>query len=469
VNQTYDLVIIGAGSAGLTAARFAVQLGRKAALVEKGHVGGDCTWTACVPSKALLKAARVAHDMRHADLYGIGPAEPSIDLKIVMGQVRSVIEAAYQLESPEALRAEGIDVYLGEARFVDPHTIFIRDTPLTAQRVVIATGAQPLIPPIDGLNGIDYLTYETVWDLEAMPRHMLVLGGGPVGCELAQAFRHLGARVTLLESGPRLLPHDEPEASDLVAQALVKDGIDLRLNTRAERIWKDGHEIQVATDSLELTGDTLLLAVGRRPTVTGLELEKAGVEYDSKGIKVNDHLRTSQRHIYAAGDCIGSGYQFTHYAGFQGFMAARNALLPGAARAVLNRVPWATFTDPEVAHAGMTEAQAREKFGPGVEICSWPMKLVDRALAEADTTGFIKLVHKGDGAILGVTIANRRAGEMIHEWILALDQGLKISDVVSSIHIYPTYSIASQQVAFHIWVAQLLLALLEKLSRAWPG
>jgi pyruvate/2-oxoglutarate dehydrogenase complex dihydrolipoamide dehydrogenase (E3) component len=169
VNQTYDLVIIGAGSAGLTTARFAVQLGRKAALVEKGHVGGDCTWTACVPSKVLLKAARVAHDMRHADLYGIGPAEPSIDLKIVMGQVRSVIEVAYQLESPEALRAEGIDVYLGEARFVDPHTIFIRDTPLTAQRVVIATGAQPLIPPIDGLNGIDYLTYETVWDLEAMP------------------------------------------------------------------------------------------------------------------------------------------------------------------------------------------------------------------------------------------------------------------------------------------------------------
>jgi pyruvate/2-oxoglutarate dehydrogenase complex dihydrolipoamide dehydrogenase (E3) component len=322
--------------------------------------------------------------------------------------------------------------------------------------VVIATGAQPFVPPIDGLDSIDYLTYETIWKLEAMPRHMLIVGGGPVGCELAQAFCRLGAGVTLLESGPRLLPHDEPEASDLVAQALVKDGIDLRLNARAERVWKDRHEIHVATNGLELVGSTLLIAVGRRPTVAGLELEKARVEHNSRGIRINDHLRTSQLHIYAAGDCTGSGYQFTHYAGYQGFMAARNALLPGATRAVLDRVPWATFTDPEVAHIGMTEAQARERFGDGGEAYSWPMEQVDRALTEADDAGFIKLVHKRDGAILGVTIANGRAGEMIHEWILALDQGLKISDVVKSIHIYPTYSIASQQAPFHIWVAQLL-------------
>lgn len=456
MGQTYDLVVIGAGSAGLTAARFAIQLGRKAALVEKDRIGGDCTWTACVPSKALLKAARVAHDMRHADHYGVSPAQPSVDLKTVMGRVRSVIEAVYQPESPETLRAEGIDIYLDEARFVDPHTIAVGDTTLTAQRVVIATGAQPFVPPIDGLDSIDYLTYETIWKLEAMPRHMLIVGGGLVGCELAQAFCRLGAGVTLLESGPRLLPHDEPEASDLVAQALVKDGIDLRLNASAERVWKDRHEIHVATNGLELVGSTLLIAVGRRPTVAGLELEKAGVEHDSRGIRINDHLRTSQRHIYAAGDCTGSGYQFTHYAGYQGFMAARNALLPGATRAVLDRVPWATFTDPEVAHIGMTEAQARERFGDGVEVYSWPMEQVDRALTEADDAGFIKLVHKRDGAILGVTIANGRAGEMIHEWILALDQGLKISDVVKSIHIYPTYSIASQQAAFHIWVAQLL-------------
>jgi pyruvate/2-oxoglutarate dehydrogenase complex dihydrolipoamide dehydrogenase (E3) component len=332
--------------------------------------------------------------------------------------------------------------------------------------VIIATGAQPLIPPIDGLDSINYLTYETVWNLETMPRQMLVAGGGPVGCELAQAFCRLGARVTLLESGPRLLPHDEPEASELVAQAMVKDGIDLRLNARAKRAWKNGDEIHIAAGSQELAGDTLLLAVGRRPTVDNLDLEKAGVEYDSRSIKVNQNLRTSQRHIYAAGDCIGTGYQFTHYAGYQGFMAARNALLPGAACAVLDYVPWATFTDPEVAHAGMTEAQAREKFGDRVQVCTWPMNRVDRALTDADTSGFTKLVYKRDGTILGVTIASGRAGETIHEWILALDQGLKISDVVKSIHIYPTYSIAGQQAAFHIWVEQLLAGASGKIIKA---
>jgi pyruvate/2-oxoglutarate dehydrogenase complex dihydrolipoamide dehydrogenase (E3) component len=465
VNQAYDLVIIGAGSAGLTAAGFAVQLGRKVALVEKNRLGGDCTWTGCVPSKTLLKAARLAHDMRHADRYGVSPAQPSVDLKRVMGHVRSVIESVYQPESPEALRAEGVDVYLEEARFLDPHTIAVGDTNLSAQRVVIATGAQPFIPPIDGLDSIDYLTYEAVWGLETMPRHMLVVGGGPIGCELAQAFCRLGARVTLLESGPRILPQDEPEASDLVAQELVKDGTDLRVNAEAKRLWRDGDEIHVATNGRELVGETLLLAVGRRPTLAGLELEKAGVEYSPRGIRVNDHLRTSQRHIYAAGDCIGSSYQFTHYAGFQGFMAVRNALLPGATRAVLDRVPWATFTDPEVAHVGMTEAQARERFGDGVEVCSWPMDRVDRALTESDTSGFIKLVHKRDGTILGVTIANGRAGEMIHEWILALDQGLKISDLVNSIHIYPTYSIAGQQAALHIRVEQLLTGTSGKIIR----
>jgi pyruvate/2-oxoglutarate dehydrogenase complex dihydrolipoamide dehydrogenase (E3) component len=466
VNQTYDLVIIGAGSAGLTAAGFAAQLGRKVALVEKDQTGGDCAWTACVPSKTLLKAARVAHEMRHADRYGLSPAQPSVDLKTVLSHVRSVIEAVYQPESPEALQARGVDVYLDKACFIDPHTISVGYTALTAKRVIIATGAQPLIPPIDGLDSVVYLTYETVWALETMPRHLLVVGGGPIGCELAQAFCRLGAGVTLLESGPRLLPYDEPEASDLVAQTLIKDGVDLRLNARVERVRKDGNEIHVATADQEVVGDTLLLAVGRRPTVDGLGLENARVEYNPIGIKVNEYLRTSQRHICAAGDCAAGGYQFTHYAGYQGFMAARNALLPGDTHAVLDRVPWATFTDPEVAHAGMTEAQAREKFGDRVEVCSWSMERVDRALTEADTVGFIKLIHQRDGAILGVTIANERAREMIHEWILALDQGLKINDIVKSIHIYPTYSIASQQIVFHIWVAQLLAGASGKIIKA---
>ncbi|MDA0733311.1 MAG: mercuric reductase [Chloroflexi bacterium] len=454
-NQNYDLIIIGGGSAGLTAAGFAVQLGKKVALVEKDRLGGDCTWTGCVPSKALVKSAKVAHDMRHANRYGVGPAEPVIDIRAVLDHVRSVVDQVYQPESPDALRAEGVDVHLGQASFVDPHTITVGEARLSAHRFLIATGAHPFIPPIDGLDSVDYLTYESIWDLESLPKRLVVIGGGPIGCELAQALCRLGAGVTLLEDDTRILPQEEPEVSALIQQQMAEDGVEFRLNSRAQRIWKQDGEIHIVAGGQELTGDALLLSVGRRPTVDGLDLEQAGIEYSSRGIAVNDQLRTSQRHIYAAGDCTG-GYQFTHYAGFQGFMAVRNALLPGAATAVLDRVPSATFTDPEIAHVGLTEAQASEKYGDGAVVCSWPMERVDRAITEGDTAGFIKIVHRPDGTILGVTIANSRAGEMIQEWILAMDRRMKIGELVNSLHIYPTYSMASQQAALHIKVGQML-------------
>lgn len=464
MTQAYDIVIIGAGAAGITAARFAAQLGRKVALVEKHRVGGDCTWAGCVPSKTLLKVAKVAHDMRHADRYGVGPVEPVIDLKTVMGHVSSVVDQVYQPESPEALQAEGIDVHLGPARFVDSHTIAVGDTLLKARRVIIATGAESFVPPIEGLDTINYLTYETIWGLEDLHERLLVIGGGSMGCEFAQAFCRLGARVTVLERGQRILDHDEPEASDLVAKCLEQDGVEVRLNSAVERVWQVGGKVHMMVSGQELAGDALLLAVGRHPTMADLDLEKAGVNYTNRGIVVNNHLRTSQRHIYASGDCAG-GYQFTHYAGFQGFMAVRNALLPGSVRAVLDRVPWCTFTDPEVAHAGMTEAQARQRFGDSVMVCSLPMNRVDRALTEGDAAGFIKIVHQPNGAILGVTIVNARAGEMVHEWILAMDQGLKISDLVSSIHVYPTYSMASQQVALQVRMGQLLTGVSGRIIR----
>jgi pyruvate/2-oxoglutarate dehydrogenase complex dihydrolipoamide dehydrogenase (E3) component len=465
VDQIYDLVIIGAGSAGLSAAGFAVKLVRKVALVEKHLVGGDCTWTGCVPSKTLLKVARVAHQMRQANRYGVTPVEPAVDLKQVMTHVRSVIDQVYETESPEALRAAGVDVYLGQARFIDPHTIAVGDLELTTRRVLIGTGARSFIPPIDGIDSIQYLTYETVWDLEALPQHLIVVGGGPIGCELAQALGRLGSGVTLLESSPRLLPNDEPESSELVSKSLAEDGVDVRLNSTVQQVSQLGAEIRVAAGATEIVGDKLLLAVGRRPTVAGLDLEVAGVDYWDQGIVVNDYLRTSQRHIYAAGDCTGD-FQFTHYAGFQGFMAVRNALLPGATRSVLDWVPWATFTDPEVAHVGLTEAQGRERFGNRIEVCNWPMERVDRALCEGETSGFIKIVHQPNGAILGVTIVNGRAGEMIHEWTVAMDQGIKLGELVNSIHIYPTYSMASQQAALHVRVGELLTGTSGRIIRA---
>ncbi|MFQ5858107.1 MAG: dihydrolipoyl dehydrogenase family protein [Anaerolineae bacterium] len=464
MNGAYDLAIIGGGSAGLTAAGFAVQLGARVALLEKHRIGGDCTWTGCVPSKTLLKAAKVAHQMRTADRYGLTPVEPAVDLQQVMAHVRAVIADVYQHESPEVLRANGIDVFLDAARFLDPHTLAVGDNTLTARRVLLATGAQPFVPPIAGLDGVSYLTYESIWDLEVMPQRLLVIGAGPIGCEMAQAFRRLGARVTLVEALDQVLPLEGPRASRVLAEVFATEGIELRLNATAERAWQNGDDIHLVAGGEDVVGDALLVAIGRRPNVDGLDLEKAGVNYTAEGIQVDDQLRTSQKHIYAAGDCIGS-FQFTHYAGWQAFMATRNALLPGASKGVSDRVPWTTFTDPEVAHVGLNEAQAREKHGDTVMTCEWPMEQVDRALAEGDTAGFIKIVHKPDGTLLGVTIVAGRAGEMIHEWVVALERGLKVGDVAGMIHVYPTYSTGAMQAAAAIRVEQLLSGTSGRLIR----
>ncbi len=456
MDKTYDLVIIGAGSAGLTAASLAKQLGAKVALLEKSRTGGDCTWTGCVPSKTLLKTSRVAHQMRTADRYGLKGVEPAIELRAVMSHVRDVVADIYQRESPEALRAEGIDVYLGDTRFLDSHTVTVGQNQITGRRFLLATGAHPAIPPIPGLDSVDYLTYEGIWNLEKLPQHLLVLGAGPIGCEMAQAFCRLGAEVTLIEGGDRILPRDEPMASQVMADVFTTEGITLRFNAMAERVWQDQDGIHLIAGGEDFTGDTLLVVVGRSPNVDNLALDHAGVIYsNAHGIKVDDYLRTSQRHIYAAGDCTG-GYQFTHYAGWQATVAVRNALLPGRAKGVSERVPWTTFTDPEVAHIGLTEEQARKTYGNDVVTCDWLMDRVDRARIEDDTTGFMKLLHKRDGTLLGVTIVAAPAGEMIHEWITALERGIKVGNLASVIHVYPTYSTASMQVAAEIRVSQLL-------------
>ncbi len=455
MNEPYDLVIVGAGSGGLSAAAFAVQLGARVALVEKNRIGGDCTWSGCVPSKTLLKTAKVAHEMRTADRYGLPPAQPLVDLKAVMAHVRDVIGEIAIEESPEVLRAEGIEVVLGEARFVDPHTLIAGDTTLAARRFLITTGAHPFIPPIAGLDKVGYRTYESIWSLEKLPGHLLVVGAGPSGCEMAQAFRRLGAEVTLLASRDRLLPRDDPQASRVLGEVFDVEGIRVRYNARVEHAWQDEAGIHVGAAGDELEGDALLITSGRRPTVAGLDLEKAGVLYSEQGIQVDDNLRTSRRHIYAAGDCTG-GLQFTHYAGWQATLAVRNALLPGASKGVTDQVPWTTFTDPEVAHVGLTEPQARERFGDAIMTCDWPMARVDRARTDGDTAGFIKLVHKQDGALLGATIVASRAGEMIHEWIVALHEGIKVGDLASAIHVYPSYSAAGQQAAAAIRIDRLL-------------
>jgi len=464
MSSSYDLIIIGGGSAGLTAANLGVELGARVALVEKRRIGGDCTWTGCVPSKSLLQVAKVAHQMRTAHRFGLSPAEPKVDLRAVMDHVRGIIAEIYAEESPQALRAEGIDVYLGGARFLDPHTIVTGENTLTARRFLIATGAHPFIPPIRGLHEVDYVTHESIWELESLPPRLLVVGAGPVGCEMAQAFQRLGSQVTLIASRDRLLPRDDPSASQALDQVFRAEGINLVYNARAELAWQDKDGIHLGAGGNGHVGDVLLLATGRRPNVDGMDLENAGVEYSAQGIQVNRSLRTSQRHIYAAGDCTG-GPQFTHYAGWQAAMAVRNALLPGSSPGLTERVPWTTFTDPEVAHIGLSEAQARQRQGDDVLTYEWPMARVDRARTAGDTTGFIKLVHRKNGTLLGATIVGSRAGEMIHEWIVALEQDIKVSDLANTLHVYPSYSVAGMQAAAEIHIKQLLSGLSGRVVR----
>ena len=457
--MTCDLVVIGAGSGGLTAAGFAARLGAKVALVEKHRIGGDCTWTGCVPSKALLKAAKVAHEVRTAARYGITAQPPATDMGKVRDYVKAAIQSVYQFERPEDLQSQGIEVVLGEARFLDATSIGVNGRAIHAKHFLVTTGAAPFIPEIAGLRDTPYVTYEQIFDNDRLPESLIVIGTGPIGMELAQAYQRLGARVTVI--GDRILPKEEPEAGEILEHALQREGLRF-LRGRAVSARQDGGGIVVATAREEERGDMLLVASGRKPNVDGLDLEKAGVQFSAKGIPVDDHLRTNIKNIYAAGDVAG-GYQFTHFAGWQAFQAVRNALLPGSVSGFSDLVPRVTFTDPEVAHAGMTETEAREQFGRAVKVCRRALDHVDRAICENDKDGFIKLIAGTDGTILGATIVAGRAGEAITEIVVAMKQGMKLPDLAAAIHAYPTYSTPIQQMAADMAIEQMLSGTAGKL------
>jgi pyruvate/2-oxoglutarate dehydrogenase complex dihydrolipoamide dehydrogenase (E3) component len=452
MNRAYDLAIIGAGSGGLTAAGFAARVGARVVLVEKARIGGDCTWTGCVPSKALLKAAKTAHAARTAGQYGIGVAAPVTDMAKVRQYVRRAIDRVYRFETPDELRKQGIDVILGAARFLDERTISAGEETIRAKTFLITTGAHPAVPAIDGLDQVPFLTYEQIFDNERLPAHLIVVGGGPIGCEMAQAYRRLGSEATLV--APGLLPKEEPEARKRIEDAFVREGIRL-VRGRANTSRRDNGQVVIGTAEGEIRGDLLFIASGRKPNVSGLDLDKAGVVCSDRGISVDDQLRTNIKHIYAAGDVLG-GHQFTHFAGWQAFQAVRNALLPGHRSGFPDEVPWVTFTDPEVAHAGLTEQQARAKFGERVKACLWEMSHTDRAICENDEDGFIKVVTQDDGTVLGATIVAGRAGETITEFILAIHHNWKVADLAGVIHPYPTYSTALQQVAADMAIENLL-------------
>jgi pyruvate/2-oxoglutarate dehydrogenase complex dihydrolipoamide dehydrogenase (E3) component len=463
----YDLVVVGGGSAGIWAAPMAARLGARVALVEKERLGGDCTHFGCVPSKALLKAARVAWQMRTAERFGIEPVQPAVDLGRVMASVRQVIEQVYLLEEPEALGRAGVEVVLGAARFADPHTLLVgEDRRIQARKILLCTGARAAVPNIEGLGHTPYWTYATVWQQTSLPRRLLVLGSGPVGLELSQAFGRFGSDVTVFEPGDRPLRMADPEASAVLREVLQSEGVRFRFGARAQQVRREASSVVVTDRGEEVEGDALLVAVGRRPTVDGLALERAGVAYSEKGIHVDRWLRTSQRHIFACGDVIGS-FQFTHYAAWQASLAVRNSLFPASSRGVRENVPWTIFTDPEVAQCGLDEAQARQRY-PGsekVRVARWPLDHLDRAMTDRAARGFIKVVHRPNGEVLGAQIVAARAGEMIHELALAIERRLRLGDLAATIHVYPTYTIGVQQLAAEARLRQVASSPIVKLVR----
>ena len=461
MSQLVDLAIVGGGAAALTAADFALQLGARVALLERDRIGGDCTWTGCIPSKSLIRVASAAASVRQAGRFGIRTGEPEVDFAQVREYLRSCIEHIYTPTSPDALRAKGVLVKIGPTRFLDPHTLEVAGETLRARRILICTGAIPARPTFTGADEISYLTYREIFEIDHLPGSLLVVGGGPLGCEIAQAFQRLGAQVTLI--APRLLPRADAKASALLSQVFAQDGVRY-LPARAQAVRSDNGAITVCTERGEVTGESLLVAVGRVPDVSGLELERAGVRSDSRGIQVDSTLRTTVSHIYAAGDVLG-GPQFAYLAAWQAFQAVRNALLPGSARGTPTVLPEVTFTVPEVAQVGLTEAQARERFGEDVRAASTDLQRVDRAVTEGDRIGFIKLVAHRDGRFLGASIMAERGGEVIAEVTLAMATGLKIGDLAAAIHPYPTYSSAVELLAASLATQMNLTGIRGRLVR----
>lgn len=444
IADRYDLIVIGGGSAGLTAADFAAHIGVKV-LIAAEELGGDCTWTGCIPSKALIRIARLAHDQLHAGSSGIGPGEARVDFPRVMAEVRAVIARVYSHETPEVLAQRGIDVATGPVRFVSAETIEVGERRIGARYFVICTGAEPAIPTIPGLASVPYLTHESVFDLNRLPARLIVIGAAPTGVELAQAFARLGSTVTLIDQRSSVLPAADPEAAAAIQRRLESDGVGLWMSASVTAVAPAERQVSVEVGVSQLKADVLLLAAGRRPRIAGLELGRAGIEVREGAVSVDKSLRTTNPRVYAAGDVTG-GFQFSHYAGWQGYVAARNALLPGAEDGVRTTIPWAVFTDPEIAQAGLSEAQARAQL-TGVKVHRLELEGVDRAQTEGEREGFVKLIADSKGKLVGATIVSKVAGETINELALAIERGLTVSDLASTIHVYPTFGFAVQQLA----------------------
>ena len=467
----YNIVVIGAGTAGLVAAAGAAGLGARVALVERHLMGGDCLNFGCVPSKGIISASRAAAAVRDAARFGVNvPAGWTVDFGSAMERMRELRAGISSHDSAARFRDLGIDVFLGEGQLVGPDTIEVDGRILRFSKAVVATGARAAAPPIPGLDEIEYLTNETVFSLTELPSRIGIIGAGPIGCELAQTFARLGSEVFLVEDTHGILPREDPEAAEIVKNSLLRDSVHLLCCGRETKVRKDGGRIRLCLEShgksYDEPVDKLLVAVGRAPNVEGLNLEAAGVEYDLKaGVHVDDKLRTSNPRIFAAGD-VCSRYKFTHAADFMARIVIRNALFKGRAKASALTIPWCTYTSPEIAHVGLYPVEA-EKQGIAIDTYTQELDQVDRAILDGETEGFVRIdVKKGSDQILGATIVATNAGDMISEITLAMTHGLGLKKIADTIHPYPTQAEAIRK-AGDLYNRSRLTPFVKSLFQKW--
>jgi len=451
VSGRFDLVVIGGGTAGLVASLGVAGLGGRAALVEADRVGGDCLWTGCVPSKALLAAGAVAQAMRTADRHGLDPVEPVVDLARVMATVRRAQAVIEPQDSPERLVSHGVEVVQGRGRFAGPGRIVAGGRELRYRTALIATGSRPVVPPIEGLAGADPLTSDNVWGLDRLPGRLVVLGGGPIGCELGQAFARLGSTVTIVEALPHLLPREAPDVGAFLAGALRAEGVDVRVGVRALSVARSAvgaagsgagrtGGVLVLDDGAEVPFDRILVAVGRRPATADLGLDTVGVELDERGhVMVDERLATTGSRIFAAGDVTGA-MPFTPVAAHHARIVVTNALFRARRRAEHDRIPWVTFTSPEIARVGLDADTARQRWGERAVVQRYDYAGLDRAVTQAANRGWVELVGDPRRRLVGATVVGEAAGESIAELTAWLAAGRRIDDISTTVHAYPTFA-----------------------------
>ena len=452
----YDALVIGGGAAGLTTAGIAANFGAKTVMIEKDRLGGDCTWTGCVPSKTLLKAASVMHQAKKAEKYGLTPGAVELDPVSVMKHVDRVRREVYEeADDPVIFEDMGIDVVQGEAGFVDEHTVKITDSnglqrEISGKYIFICAGASAFVPPVNGIDTVDYLTNESLFEIDDLPEELIIVGGGPIGSEMSQAFVRLGTKVDVVDMAPGILRNDDPELSSILKETLESEGVTYHLESSLKKVSGLGSSITVSIeqngDIKELTADKILMATGRRANIDSLQLKAAGIETYRGGISVNDKCQTNKKHIYAIGDVTGR-YQFTHMCEHMAKVATSNALIKVPMKIDKKHVPWVTYTDPELGHVGATEQQLKDS-GESFEVYRFPFSKIDRAITDGNTTGLIKVcAKKWSGKILGASILGAHAGEMISQYALAMRNGVSLREFADTIHPYPSYGLGARRAA----------------------